>query len=101
MQLVDDWIKKWENIVEQVEKEHIPIECVKKVVFRMTTGTRKTINLRKLKDQGLQTEEISLVVDRYVRDNSDNIANMEFILDVEAVAEILQPETDKLLQGMK
>jgi hypothetical protein len=100
MQLTDDLLKKWEDIVDQVDKEHIPIECVKKIVFRIVGGKQKTINIRRLKDQGLESDEIHNVVDRFVQENSDNIVNMEFVLDIVAVAELLQPETDKLLQGM-
>jgi hypothetical protein len=100
MQLTEDFLKRWEEIVNQVDKEHIPIECVKKIIIRIEGGKQKTINLRRLKDQGLQSDEIHDVVDRYVQNNSDNITNMEFVLDIQAVAELLQPETDKLLQGI-
>lgn len=100
MQLTEEFLKRWEEIVNQVDKEHIPIECVKKIIIRIEGGKQKTINLRRLKDQGLQSEEIHDVVDRYVQNNSDNITNMEFVLDIQAVAELLQPETDKLLQGI-
>ena len=100
MQLTDDLLKKWEDIIDQVDKDHVPIECVKKIIFRIAGGKQKTINLRRLKDTGLDTDEIHNVVDRYVQEHSDNIVNMEFVLDIQAVAELLQPETDKLLQGI-
>jgi hypothetical protein len=100
MQLDRDFLERWEQIVSDVEKDHVPIECVKKVVFRNADNKQKTINLRALRRQNLNTDEISAVVERYIQDNEENIASMEFVLDVEAVAEILQPETDKLLKGM-
>ena len=73
---------------------------MKKVIFRFAGGRQKTINLKKLKDQGLDTESVSELLDAFVQKNSDSISNMEFVLDVEAVAELLQPETDKLLKGI-
>lgn len=97
---VDDWLKSWEEIINQVDKEHIPIECVKKIVFQIQGGKRKTINLQRLKTQGLIMDDIQVVVDRYVQENSESITNMEFVLDIQAVAEILQPETDKLLKDI-
>jgi protein involved in polysaccharide export with SLBB domain len=100
MQHTEEWLHRWEEIVEQVDKEHIPIECVKKIVFRIDGGRQKTINLRKLKQQGIDIEDIHNIVDRFVQDNCDNITNMEFVLDIEAVAQLLQPETDKLLKGI-
>jgi hypothetical protein len=100
MQLSDDILKKWEDIIDQVDKDHIPIECVKKVVFRLAGGRQKTINLRRLKDQDVDVDELHDIVDRFVQNNSEDIVNMEFVLDIEQVAQLLQPETDKLLQGI-
>lgn len=98
MLLDSDFLKQWEDIVNDVEKAHVPIECVKKVVFRHRDKRRKTINFQTLKKQNLNLDEISSAVERYIQDNDDSIASMEFVLDIEAVAEILQPETDKLLK---
>lgn len=97
MLLVDDFLKRWEGIVEQVDKDHVPLDCVKKVVFRTHNRRQKTINLRQLRSQGLDDDGVERLVSRYIEDNEDSIVSMEFVLDVEAVAEILQPETDKLL----
>jgi hypothetical protein len=36
----------------------------------------------------------------FISENDGLIASMELVLDVEAVAEIIQPETDKLLKGI-
>ena len=100
MLLSDDILRRWEDIVAHVDKEHVPIECVKKVLFRFTDRRQKTINLRRLRDQGADNEQISDILDKFVQEHSDIISNMEFILDVRAVAEILQPETDKLLRDI-
>ena len=101
MQFDSDFLLKWEQIVNDVEKEHIPIECVKKVVFRNNENKQKTINLKTLKKQNLNIEEVCSVVERYIQENEDTIVSIEFVIDIEAVAEILQPETDQLLKGMK
>lgn len=100
MSLDSNLLKRWEQIVNDVDKEHVPLECVKKVVFRHIDNRQKTINFKSLKRQNLNVDEISSVVERYIEENESVIVSMEFILDVEAVAEILQPETDKLLNGL-
>jgi len=100
MLLTNDFLKRWEDIVDKVEKQHIPITCVRKVVFRTREKRQKTINLRRLREQGVEEDLIESVVDTFIRDNEDDIASMEFVLDIEAVAHVIQPETDKLLKGM-
>jgi Asp-tRNA(Asn)/Glu-tRNA(Gln) amidotransferase B subunit len=100
MLLTDDFLKRWGEIVEQVDKEHIPIDCVKKIIFRDPDRRQKTINLKRLRNQGLNDEQIEEMVEIFIRNNENSITSMEFILDVEAVAGRLQPETDRLLKGM-
>jgi len=100
MLLTDDFLKRWGEIVEQVDKEHIPIDCVKKIVFRDSAKKQKTINLKRLRSQGLDDAQIEDMVEMFIKNNEESIASMEFILDVEAVAGLLQPETDRLLKGM-
>ena len=100
MQLDPDFLERWEQIVKDVDKNHCPIECIKKVVFRTLDRKQKTINLRQLRKQGFDNDSIENAVSAFISDNDGLIASMELVLDVEAVAEIIQPETDKLLKGI-
>jgi hypothetical protein len=70
------------------------------VVFKTTDRKQKTINLRQLRKQGFNNDSIEQAVSVYISENDGLIASMELVLDVEAVAEIIQPETDKLLKGI-
>ena len=101
MLLTEDFRARWEKIVDQVDKEHVPIDCVKKVVFRTQDRKQRTINLRRLRSQGIDEDSIEKAIENFIADNEDDIMSMEFVLDVDAVAQRLQPETDKLLKGMK
>lgn len=101
MLLTDDFSKRWEEIVDQVDKQHIPITLVKKVVFRMQDKRQKTINLRRMRDQAVDPDVIEQLVDSFIQNNEQHIASMEFILDIEAVAGQVQPETDKLLKELE
>jgi hypothetical protein len=100
MQLDRDFLQRWEQIVNDVDKNHCPIECVKKVVFKTLDRKQKTINLRQLRKQGFDNDSIENAVSVFISENDGLIASMELVLDVEAVAEIIQPETDKLLKGI-
>jgi hypothetical protein len=99
MLLDHDFLKRWGDIVNDVDKEHCPITCVKKVIFRTRQG-QKTINLRNLRRQGIDDESIEQAVSSFIEDHEQIIKSMELVLDVEAVAGLIQPETDKLLKGM-
>lgn len=100
MQLDSDFLARWTKIVNDVDKDHVPIQCVKKVVFRTADRKQKSINLRTLRRQGIDDDSIETAVSRFISDHEDVIISMELVLDVEAVAAAIQPETDKLLKGM-
>ena len=100
MLLDHDFMVRWEQIVNDVDKDHCPIACVKKVIFRTKDRKQKTINLRQLRRQGIDDESLERAVGAFIEENEGNIQDMELVLDVEAVAEIIQPQTDKLLKGM-
>ena len=101
MQYNDDFIKKWEDILNEVNTTDIPLECIKKVVIKFKTRGQKTINLSTLRKQGLDWEEIEKVVTRTLSEAGDLVRDVEFVVDITAVAEIVQPETDKLLEKLK
>lgn len=88
---------KWEHILEDVEKSKIPIQFLKKLVIKLEGKKQHTINVQNLLRQGLEPEEVEEVVNRKLYELDDTINNIEFILNVESIAETVQPETDKLL----
>ena len=36
--LSNEFLRKWENLVEEVDKKDIPVECMKRVVIRLKDG---------------------------------------------------------------
>jgi hypothetical protein len=92
-----DFIKKWEHILEDVEKQKIPVEFIKKLIIKLHGKRQQTINIAKLLDQGLIPEQVEDAVSRKLNEMDAEIIGVEFILNVENVAKVVQPETDKLL----
>jgi len=101
MQHNDDFLDRWERIIADVNKTDIPLECIKKVVIKLKGGRQKTINLHTLKKQGLELEEMEAMLTRTFNDMDHEIHDVDFVVDVEAVADLVQPETDKLLDKIK
>ena len=97
MQLSDDFLDRWERIVADVNKTDVPLECIKKVVIKLTGGRQKTINLQTLARQGLALEEIESMLTRKLNELEAEIRDVDFVVDPNAVADLVQPETDKLL----
>ena len=97
MQLSDDAIKKWEHIIEDVDKQKIPVQFIKKLIIKLEGKRQQTINIEKFLSQGLDPEQIEDAVSRKLHDLDPQIVSVEFVLNVQSIAETVQPETDKLL----
>jgi len=95
-----DFIEKWEHILEDVEKNKIPVEFIKKLVVKLQGKKQHTINIEKFISQGLDPEQIEDIVSRKLQELDDMVVGVEFILNVQNIADAVQPETDKLLNRL-
>jgi len=100
MPLSDEFLAKWDHIISEVEKTQVPLKCINKMVIRIVGGKQKTINLSRLRRDGLDDDEIEEIMNRNIFVLGDSVNNIDFILDVNTVAGIIQPATDKLLKSL-
>ena len=89
--------RSWEDIVNSVEKVEIPVDCLKRVTINLLDGKRKQINIAKYRQKGLKNEEIEEIMGKYFFMLNDVIRNVDFIVDINAVEQLVQPLTDQLL----
>lgn len=95
-----EFIKKWEHILEDVEKQKIPVQFIKKIIVKLTGKKQQTINIEKFLSQGLDPDQIEEAVGRKLHELDDHIVSVEFILNVQNIADTVQPETDRLLGNL-
>lgn len=92
-----EFIAKWEHILEDVEKQKIPVQFIKKIIVKLVNKRQQTINIERFLNQGLEPEQIEDAVGRKLHELDDQIFSVEFILNVQHIADTVQPATDKLL----
>ena len=92
-----EFIEKWEHIIEDVDKQKIPVQFIKKLIIKLEGKRQQTINIEKFLSQGLDPEQIEDAVSRKLHDLDPQIVSVEFVLNVQSIADTVQPETDKLL----
>lgn len=95
-----EFIEKWERLLEDVDKQKIPVEFIKKIILKLRGRKQHTINIKRLLDQGLYPDEIEDVISTKLIDLDEMVIGIEFVLNVESIAETVQPETDRLLNGL-
>jgi len=92
---------KWEHIIDEVDKTKIPVQFIQKLVIKLNGRRQRTINVKSLFKQGLDTDEIEVAIIRKLDEYDDEMVGIEFILDIEGIAEIVGPTTDELLKSVK
>jgi hypothetical protein len=95
-----EFIKKWEHILEDVEKNKVPVQFIKKLVIKLQGKKQQTINIQRFLSQGLDPEQIEEAVSRKLHELDEQINSVEFILDVQTIADTVQPETDQYLKNL-
>lgn len=98
--LSDDFLAKWEDLVDDVEKTDVPVECIKRLVIKLKDGKRRYLNIATLRKKGYYPEELEQVLNDKLAEYDGNIENIDFFVDVEAVAELVQKETDTILGNL-
>lgn len=95
-----EFIEQWERLLDDVEMQKIPIEFIKKLILKLEGNRQHTINIEKLANQGLEPEELEEVVGRKLHSLQDEIIRIDYVLNVQNIAETVQPETDRLLNKL-
>jgi hypothetical protein len=91
-------VDKWKQVIDSVDQDIIPIDVIKKVVFKLENGKQKTINLTTLRKQGLDIEDIEVVVNKHMAVITEQgIVKLDFIVDLDAVADRIEPLTNNYL----
>ena len=74
-----DFLKQWEHIIEDVDKQKIPVEFIKKLVIKLQGKRQQTVNIKKFLEQGLAPEQIEEAVSRKLFEyDSETGYNPEF-----------------------
>lgn len=95
-----EFIQKWEKLLEEVDKKKIPVEYIKKLILRLKGKKQQTINIEKLINQGATPAEIEEAVTSKLLAVEDDMVSIDFVLNVQSIADAVQPETDKLLNKL-
>ena len=95
-----EFMSKWERLLEGVDKQKIPVEFIKKLVLKLERKRQRTINIERLLKDGLDPDQGEDAVSKVLTDLDDEVTGIEFVLNVQCIAETVQPETDQLLKGL-
>jgi len=101
----EERLDSWETLIDTVDKTDIPIQFVRNIniVFHTPVENEdaQDINIHRLRGNGWDDEGLDEIVEQVFSEHHNNIKTVHFYLDVEHVAEVVQQQTNTLLEGTK
>ena len=95
-----DFIDKWEHILEDVEKNKIPVQFIRKIIIKLKGKKQQTINIEKLLQQGLESDQVEELISKRLNELDELVVSIEFVLNVQSIADTVQPATDEFLRNL-
>lgn len=92
--------KRWQDIVQGVDKKEVPITILQQIIVRLVDGTDISIDVKKLLAEGMDPTEIEEMLDIKFKELDAYIENVDFLIDIAKVVDTIQPETDKVLKNL-
>ncbi|MCX7592712.1 MAG: hypothetical protein N2235_02910 [Fischerella sp.] len=91
---------RWQKILKDVETKEIPISVMQSLSVNLIDGTVIDINIKDLLLEGIDPEEIEAYLENKLKELDSIIKDVDFFIDVEAVAKTVQPITDLTLKNL-
>ena len=91
----------WEQILKEVDKNEIPITVLQCLKVNLTDGTVVEIKIRDMIDEGHLPADIQNRLNQQLDELNDYIEDVDFYVDIDALAGTVQPMTDKILKKLK
>ena len=87
--------KYWEDILESVDMEFLPLEYVSFVIVKFDDGRVWEIDLAK---QNKESEDIEETLERFFEEFEDTIQNVDFRLNIEKLKKDITRRTKRFLK---
>lgn len=91
---------KWNQILEDISKDEIPVTVLQTVVVNLKDGTEVEIDVKELIEEGMEPEEIEYQLNSRLKKLDDIIEDVDFYINVDSVMNAVQPMTDKILKDL-
>lgn len=92
--------KQWQSIIRDVDKDNVPIRLLQSLSVNLIDGTQITINIHDLITEGNDPEQLEKMLNKKLEELDQYIHDIDFYIDLDAVADTVQPITDQILKDL-
>jgi len=95
-----NWRKKWEVIVNGIDKKEVPVTVLEKISVNLIDGSQVNVDIKRLITDGEHPDDIERMLNEKFFELDEYIENVDFFVDVDTVQKTIQPETDRVLKKL-
>lgn len=91
---------QWKHILEEVEKDEIPVEVLERVTVNLISGDTVNIQIRELLADGEDPAKLQKALQEKLEKLDQYIEDIDFHINLDAVVGILEPVAEKILKNL-
>lgn len=92
--------EKWERLLKEVTKEEVPIHVLRYITVNLKDGTSVDVNISQMLEEGADPAVVERIINTKLAALDSVIENVDFHINVNSVAKVIQPFTDNLLKDL-
>jgi hypothetical protein len=93
---------KWEKILSDVDKTLVPVTCLEGIEVNLIDGTTVRIDIvQLLEEDGLDPDTVEDMINNRLEALDNIIRDVDFFINLDNVADSVQPLTDEILKNLK
>jgi hypothetical protein len=92
--------EKWERLLKEISKEEVPIHVLRYITVNLKDGTSIDVNISQMLEEGADPAVVERIINTKLAALDNVIANVDFHINVNSVAKVIQPFTDNLLKDL-
>jgi hypothetical protein len=93
----DEFYDRWEHLLSTVEIVDVPMRFIKEVEVTFKSGDKTCFDITAMISNGNKPQIIESKIEEYLQNNDPDIRQVDFHINIPAVATEIERKTNKLL----
>ena len=95
----EEFYDRWKSLISTVEISEVPMRFIKEVSIKLDTGETHSFDINLMLERGYESDQLEEIIEEYLDSHDDLIVCVDFHLNLTAIAEEVEPKTQKLLDS--
>jgi hypothetical protein len=95
--LSDEFYDRWQHLLEDIEMSDVPLEFVREISVNMSDGSVVTFDISTMIAKNFLASDIERTIEEFLAEHDDEVGNIEFHINIRAVAEEVTDKVSKIL----